>query len=217
MLFTISLLQIAHSVNVNSHCIDGRVDGCVYDQQYLPVSKYDINNNRVGLSQQEAQILCQQNYGSNLATIDTSITHLISISDQFSVMRDSCDLAGPNQACWTSAIRDINDPSQFILDNNFIISSDRNTNFNLYNEYFLAENEGNGNNEDCIALYHAKNYFMSDWPCDDTNGVKIALCNNPKYDINNECLCKCNKCTSFGDPHIYTFDDLYYHAIVKLI
>ena len=176
------------------------MDQCIYDQQYLPL----YNDNGNGLTQQQAQLLCQQTYNSDLATIDTTITHLLSISDQFDIMRDFCESSGPNQACWTSAKRDTNNQTQFIFNNNFTIS---------INEYFFAPNEGYGNNEDCIALYHVKDYYMSDWPCNDQNGVKIALCNNPKYDPNNECLCKCNKCTVYGDPHIYTFDDLFYHSI----
>ncbi len=196
-------------VNLNAHCTDGRIDECTFDKPYIPLSK----PNGASYTMSDAQLHCQSEYGTTLASIDESITNTVSVKDQFTQMKDLCKAAGPNQPCWTSALRNTNNRDEFILDNDFIISTDTHANVWQYNESFFAENEGNGNNEDCIALYHAKAYQMSDWPCEG-NGVTIALCANPNYNLDNQCRCSCNKCTVFGDPHIYTFDDLFYHSFV---
>ena len=153
-LYLFMIIIYGQNINLNSHCSNGRIDGCEYDLPYLSLYK---NDNKDPMTKQEAQQLCQNIYNTNLASIDLSITNIISISDQFTIMRDLCDSSGPNIPCWISAIRNINNTNQFIFDE-LIISSNRDDNYEIYNEYFFGINEGNGNNEDIVFSLFSSYY-----------------------------------------------------------
>ena len=213
----VSLVQAVH-IDVVSECNEGRIDGCVYDQLYVPLYRSEA---RDGMTQFEAHSICQSVYGTSLASLSLSRTDRLSIAEQFAAMSTSCKAAGPNQACWTSGLRvrenDVLFSFAIDAENEFVISSDGELNLQQYNTSLFAEGEGSGSNEDCVALYHAKDYLMADWSCSDAQGVSVALCMNPEFDLDAECSCECSKCTVYGGyPHIYTFDDLFYAAFVSL-
>ena len=69
----------------------------------------------------------------------------------------------------------------------------------------------------CAYLEKSATDQWDDWYCNgertNNNNLVISayLCDNPDYQPELECLCNCGCCVAEGDPHITTFDKLFWH------
>ena len=60
---------------------------------------------------------------------------------------------------------------------------------------------------------------MSDWECNkewlnEPWTINNIICKNPEYRPELACNCNCDVCIIRGDPHVDTFDGIYWHPMV---
>ena len=104
----------------------------------------------VGYNYFQAQLACDNHYGTTLASIHSNRDYLEA--------KELCSLIGED--CWIG-LNDIASEGKYIYDDG--------------TEFDFAAINGNNVNKDCIRLSSSDNYGLNDYLCDGT-GIHYALC-----------------------------------------